>query len=99
VALGADLALPPALLAGVIAAAGHHGEREGAYFGLWSWMTKMNLALAAGIALPLIEWLGYTPGTSSEGGLEALTVAYALLPCALKLVAALLLWRARLNDV
>ena len=99
VALGADLALPPALLAGVIAAAGHHGEREGAYFGLWSWMTKMNLALAAGIALPLIEWLGYTPGTSSEEGLHALTVAYALLPCALKLVAALLLWRARLNDV
>jgi Na+/melibiose symporter-like transporter len=62
-------------------------------------MTKMNLALAAGIALPLIEWLGYTPGTSSEEGLHALTVAYALLPCALKLVAALLLWRARLNDV
>lgn len=98
-ALGADLALPPALLAGVIAAAGHHGEREGAYFGLWSWMTKMNLALAAGIALPMLEWLGYTPGTDSGEGLQALTMAYALLPCALKLVAALLLWRARLDDV
>ncbi len=98
-ALGADLALPPALLAGVIAAAGHHGEREGAYFGLWSWMTKMNLALAAGIALPLLEALGYTPGTQSREGLQALTVGYALLPCALKLAAGWLLWRARLNDV
>ncbi len=98
-ALGADLALPPALLAGVIAAAGHHGEREGAYFGLWSWMTKMNLALAAGIALPLLEWLGYAPGTVSSDGLDALTMAYALLPCGLKLLAALLLWRSRLDDV
>lgn len=98
-ALGADLALPPALLAGVIAAAGHHGEREGSYFGLWSWMTKMNLALAAGIALPLLEALGYSPGTESREGLQALTVAYALMPCVLKLAAALLLWRARLNDV
>lgn len=98
-ALGADLALPPALLAGVIAAAGHHGEREGAYFGLWSWMTKMNLALAAGIALPMLEWLGYQPGTGSDEGLQALTVAYALVPCLLKLAAALLLWRARLDDV
>lgn len=98
-ALGADLALPPALLAGVITAAGHHGEREGAYFGLWSWMTKMNLALAAGIALPMLEWLGYQPGSSSEEGMQALTMAYALVPCALKVAAALLLWRARLDDV
>ncbi len=98
-ALGADLALPPALLAGVITAAGHHGEREGSYFGLWSWMTKMNLALAAGIALPLLEVLGYAPGTRDTEGLQALTAAYALLPCGLKLAAAWLLWRSRLNDV
>lgn len=98
-ALGADLALPPALLAGVIGDAGHAGAREGSYFGLWSWMTKMNLALAAGIALPLLEWLGYSPGTTDAGGLAALSVAYALLPCALKAGAAMLLWKAPLHDI
>jgi len=98
-ALGADLALPPALLAGVIAAAGHSGEREGAYFGLWTFTTKMNLALAAGISLPLLSWLGYVPGQATDEGLRALVVAYALLPCALKLAAAALLWRAPLKDV
>ncbi len=98
-ALGADLALPPALLAGVIADAGHAGTREGSYFGLWSWMTKMNLALAAGIALPLLEWLGYTPGHADATGLAALSAAYALLPCALKTGAGLLLWKAPLRDV
>jgi Na+/melibiose symporter-like transporter len=98
-ALGADLALPPALLAGVINSAGHSGQREGAYFGLWNWMTKMNLALAAGIALPLLDYLGYTPGRATEPGLTALGITYALLPCALKLTAAALLWRAPLREV
>ncbi len=97
--LGADLALPPALLAGVIGDAGHAGAREGSYFGLWSWMTKMNLALAAGLALPLLQWLGYRPGSTDESALLALTVAYALVPCVLKAGAALLLWRSPLHDV
>lgn len=95
-ALGADLALPPALLAGVIHQAGHSGQREAAYFGLWNWGVQASLALAAGIALPLLAWLGYVPGSGSDTG--ALSVAYALLPCALKLVAAAMLWRAPLRD-
>ena len=81
-ALGADLALPPALLAGLIGAAGHAGRHEAAYFGWWNWGVQMSLALAAGIALPLLAWLGYVPG--SNKGLPALSVAYALLPCALR---------------
>lgn len=99
VALGADLALPPSILADVIdrdEAAGH-GRSEGAYFGLWALVTKLNLALAAGIALPLVRALGYTPATpaaQSSDGLLALAIVYAALPCALKLVAAAVLWRA-----
>ncbi len=96
-ALGADLALPPALLAGLIGAAGHAGRHESAYFGWWNWGVQMSLALAAGIALPLLGWLGYVPGSSK--GLPALTAAYALLPCILKLLAALLLWRAPLQHI
>ncbi|MDY7577008.1 MFS transporter [Herbaspirillum sp. RTI4] len=96
IALGADLALPPALLAGVISRAGHSGQREAAYFGWWNWGVQMTLALAAGISLPLLEWLGYVPGQS--GGVPALSVAYALLPCGLKLIAAAMLWRAPLRD-
>ena len=96
-ALGADLALPPALLAGLIAAAGHAGRQEAAYFGWWNWGVQMSLALAAGIALPLLGWLGYVPGAG--GGLPALSATYALLPCALKLLAALLLWRAPLQHI
>ncbi|MBL8517138.1 MAG: MFS transporter [Betaproteobacteria bacterium] len=95
--LGADLALPPSILADVIdidERAGK-GRNEGAYFGLWNLVTKGNLALAAGVALPLLGWLGYAPkGAHTAEVLSALAAVYALLPCMLKAVAALLLWRS-----
>ncbi|NRR34320.1 MFS transporter, partial [Oxalobacteraceae bacterium] len=89
VALGADLALPGAIAAGM----GERLGKSGACFGVWNFISKINLALAAGLALPLLGALGYVPGGS--GGLPALTFAYALLPLAFKLLAAVLLWRWR----
>ena len=90
-ALGSDLALPGALLAGVIARAGDTGRAEGAYFGWWNFATKLNLALAAGLALPLLGWFGYAPGARDANATALLTVAYCLLPCALKALAAMAL--------
>jgi GPH family glycoside/pentoside/hexuronide:cation symporter len=92
IALGADLTLPGALLAGVIQQAGHGGRAEGAYFGWWNFATKLNLALAAGVALPVLQFFGYAPGQQDTQALDALTIAYCVLPCALKLVAAALLY-------
>jgi Na+/melibiose symporter-like transporter len=90
-ALGTDLALPGALLAGTLERDGDRGRAEGAYFGWWNFATKLNLALAAGVALPVLGALGYVPGTRDEAALQTLTLAYCLLPCALKAVAAGLL--------
>ena len=92
IALGTDLALPGALLAGTIAASGDQGRAEGAYFGWWNFATKLNLALAAGVALPMLGALGYVPGARDAAALQTLTWAYCLLPCALKLLAATLLY-------
>ncbi len=92
VTLGADLVVPAALLAGTLAAQGDRGSAEGAYFGWWNFAGKLNLALAAGLALPALAWLGYSPGTQEAQALHMLTLAYCLLPCALKLLAATLLY-------
>ena len=93
VALGADLALPSALLAGVIQAgrqpgAGAPGQAAGAYFGWWNFASKLNLALAAGLALPLLGLFGYAPGVRDQAALQALVIAYCVLPCILKALAA-----------
>jgi Na+/melibiose symporter-like transporter len=57
--------------------------------------TKLNLALAAGLALPALQWWGYTPGQRDDAGLWALSCAYGLIPCLLKAAAALYLWQQR----
>jgi glycoside/pentoside/hexuronide:cation symporter, GPH family len=93
-ALGADLALPASILADVIDRdpRGPHEAAEGGYFGIWNLVTKANLALAAGLALPALAALGYAPG---EGGAaRSLALVYCLLPCAFKLAAAAALWLA-----
>ncbi len=96
-ALGADLVVPGALLTGVIQRSGDSGQAEGAYLGWWQVATKLNLALAAGLALPLLHVFGYSAGTRSADGLWALSVAYGVLPCVLKLLAMWRLWAARVE--
>jgi len=93
-AYGAELAIPPSILADIVDGDAAQGQRpDGAYFGLWQMMDKLNLALAAGLALPLLGWLGYQPGTA-QVAMSALPFMYALVPCAIKLVAVAALWFA-----
>ena len=144
-ALGADLSLPPSLLADLLArsraarhADGHAGLSSGgraaansdgyadansdaraeggskgraegrgraegqavpleagACFGWWNFVTKANLALAAGLALPLLAVLGYAPGARDAGAVSALAGVYGFAPLALKVAAIALLWRWR----
>ena len=93
-ALGADLAVPGALLTGVVRHAGAAERGEGRFFGWWACATKLNLALAAGLVLPLLAAAGYQSGARDADALWTLTLAYGALPCALKLAAASWLWRA-----
>lgn len=86
--LGADLVVPAAMLTGVVRTHGHGGRAEGAYFGWWNFASKLNLALAAGVALPALSLWGYAPGSRAPQALTALTLAYCVLPCVLKLLAA-----------
>ena len=98
IAYGAELAIPPSMLADAVDAdAPRQGSRpDGAYFGLWQMIEKLNLAVAAGIALPLVALMGYQPGTEQQS-FAPLSFTYALLPCAIKIAAALLLWLAPID--
>lgn len=91
-AFGADLTLPAALLADQLA---ESKAGAGSHFGWWNLVAKLNLALAAGLSLPLLGLLGYVPGNHAAGGLAALSAVYAGVPALLKLAALLWLWRSR----
>jgi len=91
-ALGADLTVPGALLNQLIDRCGERGRTDGAFMGWWNLATKLNLALAAGLSLPLLSLWGYAPGQQGADAVLALGLAYGLLPCVLKLLAGLALY-------
>jgi len=84
-ALGADLALPPVMLAQVIQA----DVPPAAYYGIWTLLGKFALAIS-GLALPVLASLNYHPG--HPAGAE-LAWVYAGVPCGLKCIALFLLMR------
>jgi glycoside/pentoside/hexuronide:cation symporter, GPH family len=95
-AVGADLVLPASLQADVIdvdtAASGE--QRSGLYLAIWGLATKLALALAVGIAFPLLAMSGYDPGQGirTEFGLKVLGLLYAALPVVLKMIAIAIMW-------
>lgn len=89
IAVGTDLTIP----ASIVADLGETRGATGTYFGVWNLVAKINLALAAGIALPLLSFFGYVPGDTEHRAV--LIAAYVLLPVGLKTVALLLLYRWR----
>ncbi len=79
-AVGADLAVLPAMFAHALR---RIPDYEGVGFGLWHFTNKLTLALAAGLALPLLAWAGYVPSGGSS--ITVLSLAYAAIPCLIKL--------------
>ncbi len=84
--MGADLTLLPAVFArrmAVISPAASEG------FGLWAFVSKFTLAFAAVLLLPALERAGFESGATSnpDSALSLLSLMYAGVPCALKLIA------------
>ncbi len=87
--LGADLTLLSALFSRRMAKV--VPEAAGG-FGLWAFVTKATLAIAAITVLPLLELSGFEAGPdNTDAALMTLTLLYAGLPCILKLAAMALL--------
>jgi len=91
-ALGADLSLPPSILADHI-----HSSRTEAHaathFASLALLAKLSLAIASAIALPMLSNIGFQPETqNSTEALFGLSIAYALIPCLLKLASAIWLY-------
>lgn len=84
-AVGADLTLLPAVFARRMETVAPEGS-EG--FALWGFVSKFTLAFAAIALLPILEASGFVSGAeNSDVALTTLTLLYAGVPCALKLVA------------
>jgi len=95
-ALGADLALPPAMQADIVdygALRDRGTHRPAVYFALWTMATKAALALSVAVALPLVGAFGFDPRQDQQpaDALLALAVIYAAVPTVAKACAVALL--------
>lgn len=95
--MGADLTLLPAIFARRMAVISPSAS-EG--FGLWSFVSKFTLAFAAVSLLPALERAGFESGAvnNPDSALTLLSVFYAGVPCAMKLVAIALLATTDLEE-
>lgn len=94
ISFGADLALPPSILADDI----HHHNTEhtaSMQFGIFAFLAKASLALASFVGLSLLDMVGFRPAQANhDNALLTLSFLYALLPCVIKLIAVLVLWKS-----
>ncbi len=94
--VGADLAIPAAILADVVdkdtAESGE--ERTGFYFALWGLVSKIALGVAAALAFLPLDWAGFNADadTNTEFALMTLALLYAGLPVVLKVIAVSVMW-------
>lgn len=81
--LGADLIMPPAIIADLI-----HDKKDkiSSYVSLWNMSNKTALMLASSACLLILNYFGYQPSDTQSKGIEAIPFVYAILPCILKLI-------------
>jgi GPH family glycoside/pentoside/hexuronide:cation symporter len=94
--IGADLTLLPAIFARRMADISPDAAKG---FGLWAFVTKATLALAAVMVFPALDWSGFEAGPdNTQTALTTLILLYAALPCLLKAMAIALLALTPLKD-
>ena len=87
--IGADLTLLPAIFSRRMAELAPDAAKG---FGLWAFVTKATLALAALMVFPALQFAGFEAGAeNAPAALTTLILLYAALPSALKAIAIALL--------
>ncbi|NWG46476.1 MAG: MFS transporter [Alphaproteobacteria bacterium] len=102
--VGADLALPASIQADVVDldTLERGEERTGTFFALSGLLSKVALAASAGLAFLPLALVGFdasaAPGGNGTGALLTLSVVYAGVPVALKLLAIAIMWRFPIDE-
>lgn len=92
IALGADLALPPAILAQRIQNNAHQNQKT-QYYAVLAFLPKITMAIAAGLSFLALDKVGFKANSdNSAEALRVLVIIYAIVPCLIKAVSAALLW-------
>jgi GPH family glycoside/pentoside/hexuronide:cation symporter len=91
--VGADLSFPPALLADRIEKFQNKAQAT-QHYAVLSFLPKFALAVATAFALGLLDMAGFKAGQeNSDAALATLIILYAGIPCILKSISGIMIWR------
>ena len=90
IAVGANLALPSAIIAEFITSNKYHDYASSCY-SISNFLSKFSLAVASGLTLPILGFLGYQPGILRDDYL--LPLIYAIFPCCILIISIILLYK------
>ncbi len=97
-ALGADLALPPSILADRVTQ--QKSETEATqHYALIAFIPKVAIAVSSGVSFLILDHLGFMVGKqNSPEVMRGVLILYALVPCLIKLIAAYTLWYTQKSE-
>jgi len=89
--LGADLSIPPSILADIIS---KNNKNSSSFFSIWNMASKLALAFASGAALIFLDISNYQNNGDSN---FYLSFVYAIIPCFIKIIVVILLFFSKID--
>lgn len=93
IALGGDLVFPPAIVSDHI----HKSKSQksaSAYYGILNLLSKSSFAFASALSFFILDYAEFKVGGKNlSTSLMGLSIAYALIPCIIKITAAFFVWK------
>jgi Na+/melibiose symporter-like transporter len=81
--LGADLIIPPAIIANLIF---DKKEKITSYVAVWNMLVKLGLVIASSASLIALGYFDYKIGSYINNGLWAIPYVYSVIPCLIKII-------------
>ena len=90
--LGADLMMPPAIIAEIIH---QKHDKISSYLSFWNMINKAGLMCASFLSLMTLWFVSFDAKNVNQESLMAIPIIYAIIPCALKMLVVLLLYKLK----
>jgi len=90
--LGSDLMMPPAIIAEIIH---QKHDKISSYLSFWNMINKAGLMSASFLSLMVLWATSFNAKNVNQESLVAIPIIYAIIPCALKIIVVLLLFKLK----
>ena len=93
--LGSDLIMPPAIISEIIY---KKHDKIASYLAFWNMINKAGLMFASFLALMVLWPVSFDAKNVNQESLMAIPIIYAIIPCALKMLVVLLLFKLKKSE-